>query len=592
MSVIENLLKVREQMSLHGIDAYIVLSEDPHCSEYPANHWKFREYLSGFNGSAGTLVITRDHVGLWTDSRYYLQAEKQLRDTGIELFRQGTENVPDFISYLTYVLPSGSVVGVDGLTLSKKMYDEIVATFTNFGLKINFRISIIDELFACREPMPINEISEVPLSHAGISRRDKFDIVMDIMNKKNVTHYIINALDDVAWLLNMRGSDVDYNPVFYSYMIVSSDGENIFIDPHKLTSEISRHLDDDGIKVSLYEHFELNLSNIPSGSRVYYDPSMANVSSIYALPDNVVKIEGPSIISQLKSCKNNVEIDGMCSSQLRDGVAMVKFLSWLDNNVGRSRITEMSAADKLLSFRKEFEQFLSESFETISAYNSNGAIVHYVPTIESNLELERSGLLLVDSGAQYVDGTTDITRTISLGNVSEKAKLDYTLVLKGHIQLTSAIFPRGTRGVQLDVFARMPMWRYFSDYGHGTGHGVGCNLSVHEGPQAIRKTDNGVAIDLNMITSNEPGLYRENEYGIRTENLMLAVKCDEDSSFMKFETITICPIDTRPIIVSMLTDEELNWINNYHKYVYQSLSSLLDESTKKWLQKATLPLTR
>ena len=592
MNITENLIKVRSQMELFGVDAYIVPTEDPHCSEYPANHWKFREYLSGFNGSAGTLVITRDHVGLWTDSRYFLQAEKQLRGTDIELFRQGQENVPDYISYLTYVLPSGSVVGVDGQTLSKVNYDKMTAAFSKFRISINFKVNIIDELFAGREPLPLDEVTEIPLSYAGLTRDEKLRLVQDEMTRLNVTHYMVSALDDVAWMLNMRGSDVYYNPVFYAYLMISAEGLHLYIDPHKLPKAVGCKLQEEGVKVSLYDHFEPNLSNMTPGSRIYYDPAVANIRNVSALPTCVATVEGPDIVRRMKSRKNNTEIEGMRVAHLYDGVAMVNFLHWLDTNIGRQSITELSAAAQLLEFRKQQRGFVSESFATISAYGPNASIVHYTPTLESNATLAPRGLYLLDSGGQYLFGTTDITRTICLGEITDRERTDYTLVLKGHIALASAVFPVGTRGVQLDILARMPMWQHLRDYGHGTGHGVGCYLNVHEGPQCIRKEDNGVAIEAGMITSLEPGFYSDNHYGIRTENLLLCQPDRDVPSFLRFETITLCPIDTRPLDVNLLTDSEIGWLNAYHRLVYTSLEGSLTDEVRQWLAKATAPIGR
>lgn len=596
-TVNERIMRVRDLMEKRGLDAFLVLTEDPHGSEYPANHWKFREYLSGFNGSAGVLLITKQHVGLWTDSRYYLQAEKQLRASSIELFKQGTPGVPDYVSYLTYILPSGSVVGVDGFTLSYGKYKEMRRELDAFDIRINYKVDFHEDVFAPRESLPLNEVTEMLPDVAGLTRIEKVAKVREEMIKNNVTHYIVSALDDIAWLTNLRGTDVDYNPVFYAYMIITHEEEHLYINPHKLTSTISKRLAEDGIKVSLYDHFEKNLGNLSDGSIVYYDKQRASVRNIYALPDNVKKIGGESLISKLKGCKSATELKHIDLVHERDGVAMVRFLYWLERAMElNTRLTEMDIAEELLSFRRDQEYFMGESFGTISAYGSNAAIVHYTPTIETNKLIENRGFLLLDSGGQYVDGTTDLTRTISLGELTEMEKRDYTLVLKGHIALATQQFPEGTRGVHLDTIARMSMWQEGLDYGHGTGHGVGYFLSVHEGPQKIAKIDNGNAIEEGMLTSNEPGLYRADKYGIRIENLTVCEKSVETEfgSFLRFKTVTLCPIDTKPIVVEMLTDKELQWLNDYHKMVRERLAPYLNiyPDELKWLENATIPLER
>lgn len=596
-TVNERIMRVRDLMEKRGLDAFLVLTEDPHGSEYPANHWKFREYLSGFNGSAGVLLITKQHVGLWTDSRYYLQAEKQLRASSIELFKQGTPGVPDYVSYLTYILPSGSVVGVDGFTLSYGKYKEMRRELDAFDIRINYKVDFHEDVFAPRESLPLNEVTEMLPDVAGLTRIEKVAKVREEMIKNNVTHYIVSALDDIAWLTNLRGTDVDYNPVFYAYMIITHEEEHLYINPHKLTSTISKRLAEDGIKVSLYDHFEKNLGNLSDGSIVYYDKQRASVRNIYALPDNVKKIGGESLISKLKGCKSATELKHIDLVHERDGVAMVRFLYWLERAMElNTRLTEMDIAEELLSFRRDQEYFMGESFGTISAYGSNAAIVHYTPTIETNKLIENRGFLLLDSGGQYVDGTTDLTRTISLGELTEMEKRDYTLVLKGHIALATQQFPEGTRGVHLDTIARMSMWQEGLDYGHGTGHGVGYFLSVHEGPQKIAKIDNGNAIEEGMLTSNEPGLYRADKYGIRIENLTVCEKSVETEFglFLRFKTVTLCPIDTKPIVVEMLTDKELQWLNDYHKMVRERLAPYLNiyPDELKWLENATIPLER
>ncbi len=602
MNVNEKLLRVREQMNLFSLDAFVVLTEDPHGSEYPANHWRFREFLSGFNGSAGTLVITQQYVGLWTDSRYYIQAEKQLRGTSIELHKMGEPGVPDFVSYLTYILPSGSVVGVDGFTLSFERYKRMVDELGKFGVSVNYKVNIIDEIFAPREPLPLDEVVEVPEEFVSQSRTEHIALVRSFMEKRNITHYLVSALDDIAWLLNLRGADVQYNPVFYAYMIITMDQVNLYIDPHKLQSDVFRRLEKDGIVVSLYDHYEKNLSNLPPNARVFYNPKRANARNIMSLPPTVIRIEDISEIEILKACKSKRDLEMLQDVHVRDGVAMVKFMYWLEQTLkGGNTTSELEVAQKLHDFRAEQKNYLSESFGTISAYASNGAIVHYTPQIETNKQFDNSPeFLLLDSGAHYHDGTTDITRTLAIGTEKQwnseshtMRKSDYTLVLKGHINLARAVFPRGTTGIQLDTFARMYLWKSGKDYGHGSGHGVGFNLNVHEGPQSISRDDNGVAIIEGMVVSNEPGLYREGKYGIRIENMIYCEsvgKVDDFGDFMRFRTLTLCPYDRKAIDVDLLTTEELAWINNYHRNVYDKLSPHLTDEERAWLSEATKAL--
>ena len=588
MNTNDKLIKLRSLMALHGLDAFVIFSEDPHGSEIPAEHWRFREYISGFNGSAGTIVVTRNHAGLWTDSRYFIQAEKQLRGSSIELHKMGVPGVPDYVSYLTYLLPSGSKVGLDGFTISISSYRHLFRTLANFDIELDCRYDFADDLFAARPPLPTADVRLVEKAYEGLTRQEKIKAVRQKMAERDATHYLVASLDDIAWLTNMRGSDVAYNPVFYAYMIITPDEEHLYIDPHKLTSTVSKQLEEDGLKVSLYEHYKRNLGNIPEGSRVYYDPKRANACNVLALSKGCIKLEGPSLISQIKACKTDFEMRNITNAHVRDGVALVKAMRWIEENIGQTRVTEMDVAAKIGEMRAQDSHYISESFEPIVAYADHAAIVHYTPTIETNAALERSGLLLMDTGAQYVDGTTDITRTVALGDISAEEMMHYTLVLKGHIALATAIFPEGTKGIQLDTFARQNMWRYGIDYGHGTGHGVGYCLNVHEGPQSISKRDEGVAMELGMLTSNEPGIYVEDSHGIRIESLTVCslAKKTEFGNFYGFKTVTLFPIDLKPVVRDMLTPLEVKWINAYHERVLSTLSPYLEGADLEWLQKA------
>lgn len=591
MNMVQNdrLIQVRTEMSRLGLDALIVRTEDPHCSEYPAEHWKFREYLSGFNGSAGVLVITKQHIGLWVDSRYYIQAEKQTRGISIEVFKDGMPGVPSYIDWLTYTLPSDSTCGIDGFTVPYAEYLKIEKKLADFGIKMEYVVNIIDELYLARTELPLDEVTEMDFSLNQKTRQEKLAQVREEMLKLNATHYLISSLDDVAWLTNLRGTDVPYNPVFYAHMIITPTEEHLYINPHKLTSIISKRLDEDGIKVSLYDHFEKNVSNLPAGARVLYDPNKINARIVKALRDDTVKVEAPSVVEALKAVKTENEIKHIASAHIKDGVAMVNFLHWLQWAYATEELTELSVADKLLEFRKQQEGFLCESFGAISAFGENSASCHYAPTIETNTRIG-DGFLLMDTGGQYVGGTTDITRTIAMGAINDKqACVDYTLVLKGHIAVSRAIFPEGTHGSQLDTLARVFMWQNQIDFGHGTGHGVGFNLNVHEGPQRISKKDNGSEIKAGYVTTDEPGIYREGKWGVRIENVVVCkeVGQSEFGRFLGFYPITMCPIDKRPIVVEMLTQEEKEWLNDYHSIVYETLSPLVSEDVREWLKGAT-----
>ncbi|MBP5420154.1 MAG: aminopeptidase P family protein [Bacteroidales bacterium] len=591
MDINTRLIRAREEMAKRNLDAFIVLTSDPHGSEYTADHWKFREYLSGFNGSAGTLLVMQQYVGLWTDSRYYIQAEKQLRGTPIELFREGQPGVPDYVSYITYILPSGSRVGVDGRTISQVEYQRISEILDKYNIRLEIHhVDFIENVFYQRPPMPTDELTEVNPIVACTTRREKIDIVRKMMNEKKVSHYIISALDDIAWLINLRGSDVEYNPVFYAYMVISPEEEHLYIDPHKLSRVVSNRLAEDGIKMSLYDHFINNLRNLPKESTVYYDPTKVSALAVAQLPNSVVRVEGRSLVGEIKSHKTEAEIANIRSVHIRDGVAMVQLLNWIEKEVASgNRITELDIAEKQRLLRMAQPRSMCESFAPIVAVDANAAIVHYSPSIETNTALTSDSILLIDSGGHYADGTTDITRTIALGEISAEFKRAYTYVLKSHIALASAVFPKGAYGIQLDAVARQPMWKAGLNFGHGTGHGVGYCLNVHEAPYGIRSSFTDSRFDEGILVSDEPGVYIEGKFGIRIENLIFSQPMPETpfGKFIKFETITLCPIDTRPVDVDLLTEEERLWLNDYHKTVYARLAPKLNGDDLDWLQNAT-----
>jgi len=576
-------------MATIGVDAYIITSADPHLSEYPAEHWKFREWMSGFTGSAGTLIVTNEEAGLWTDSRYFLQAEEQLHDSGIDLYKQDENGVPNYKEWLCVNLFAGGVVGVNGKTMTIGEYRQLAKSLKKVDIRLDGKVFLEEEVWEGRPPLPEEGIFELDTKYCGLSREDKVELIRHRMKQAGVTHYVIASLDEIAWALNFRGSDIAYNPLFHSYLIITENQVNLFIDPHKLTSSIGKKLAEEDIKVFLYDDFYEFIKDLLQDSIILIDPNRTNSTILSNLPSQSAKIEQESIITQLKAQKNETEIENFRKAMVKDGVAMVKFLYWLDKSVGKELISEFTAAKKLSSYRAEQENYHGNSFNTISGYAGNGAVVHYAVQEESAAALEAKGLFLIDSGGQYSEGTTDITRTVALGPLTEEEKTDFTLVLKGHIGLDKAVFPIGTRGVHIDILARQAMWQHGINYGHGTGHGIGHFLCVHEGPQSIRPQDNGVEIKEGMISSNEPGIYKAGKHGIRIENLILTIKDKETAfgSFLKFETLTLCPIDKRAIDASLLDEAEKNWLNNYHQKVFNLLAPQLSDEEKNWLKECT-----
>ncbi len=589
MSIADRIFLLRTKMLSMGIDAYIIPGSDPHMSEYTAAHWKKREFISGFTGSAGTVVILAEEAGLWTDSRYFIQAENELIDSGIDLFRMGETETPDYPDWIAERLNPGSTLAFEGEVFSIEDARKLSKKFKAYGISIDPNQTLLDDIWEGRPPIPEKPIILHETEHAGLSRVEKVEKIREEMRNQDASHYIITSLDEIAWTLNLRGSDVSYNPVFHAYLIISLDAVYLFVDTHKITATIGKQLAIDDISIHLYSDIFKWIKDMPTDSGLMFDPVTTNAKIYSLIPHGVIKIEKGSIVKTLKGIKNSVEQQGFRESMKKDGVAMVKFLHWIENEVPGGKVTEISAASQLKKFRAESDTFVGESFATISAFSDHGAICHYSVCEGSSITLNNDNFYLVDSGGQYYEGTTDITRTVHLGTPSDQQKIDYTMVLKGNIALDTTKFPEGTRGVHLDILARKALWSQGLNYGHGTGHGVGCFLNVHEGPQAIRPNDNGVALAEGMITSNEPGLYREGDYGIRIENLILTKKeiTTEFGTFLGFETLTLCPIDTKPIEKSLLTHEEIDWLNNYHQKVYDQLSPLLNEELKNWLKEKT-----
>lgn len=588
----DRIQNLRTKMAANGIDVCLVPGSDAHISEYLADHWKIRDYLCGFTGSAGTLVVGLDSALLWTDSRYYLQADDELAGTGVKLVKEGLPDVPDYIDWISANLSPGSKVAINATCFSVEKVREMERILHKKQIQLETRYSLAEDVWETRPAIPDSPVKEHLEKFTGRSRKEKIELVRQTLKEKNATHYVTGALDEIAWVMNLRGDDICYNPVFHAYMIISHDYVSLFINPNKVTSAIGKKLSNENIRINLYQDIYDTLRELPDHAIVYIDPNRNNWALFESIPHSIPKIEGTGIITRLKAIKNNTEIDNIRETMIQDGVAMVKFLKWLEEEVPGGKVTELSASERLTKFRTENPDFQGESFSTISGYGPHGAIVHYHVSPESDVKLEAKGVYLVDSGGQYPTGTTDITRTVALGPVQEQVKMDYTLVLKGHIALAKAVFPKGTRGVHLDVLARRPLWEERLNYGHGTGHGVGYFLNVHEGPQSIRTQDNGIEIEPGMVTSNEPGVYRAMEYGIRIENLILTKEAGESDfgTFFDFTTLTLCPIDTSLILGDMLTPEETEWLNNYHREVFEKLAPQLNEKEQSWLKEKTAPV--
>lgn len=589
MDVKKRIEKLRNLMKENKIDAYIIPSFDAHQSEYVADHWKSRQWITGFTGSAGTVVITLDDAGLWTDGRYYIQAEKQLEGSGIRLFKMADKGVPSYTEWLKNTLKEGSTVGFDGSVFSVDLFKGMEKAFKSKNINIKIEKDLIDEIWEDRPEIPKELVFLHGIKYAGKSRVEKLNKVRSNINTKGANYYLLTSLDDIAWLLNIRGNDVPNNPVVISNVLVGEDKCYLFVDASKVTHDIRLELETDGIKIKGYNEIHQILNQLTIDDSIIFDANKTSISMYNSINTDTTKIEEPNITTALKAIKNEVEIENLRNCQVSDGLAMVKFIKWLKESVNKEKITEISAQEMLESFRRQQDLFVEPSFDTIAGYKDHAAMMHYKANKETQYTLKDEGFFLVDSGGQYFNGTTDTTRTITLGKLTEEEKRDFTLVLKGHIALSSVKFLEGATGSSLDVLARQPIWEYGLDYKCGTGHGVGFFLNVHEGPQGFRKEPNSVKLEKGMVITNEPGIYKEGKHGIRTENIMLVVEEEktEFGQFMSFEAITYCPIDLDAIDKDMLTDKEKQWLNDYHKMVYKRLSPYLDEEHKAWLKKET-----
>ncbi|MBR1933138.1 MAG: aminopeptidase P family protein [Prevotella sp.] len=598
--IARRLADLRELMQREHLGAFIFPSTDAHQSEYVADHWKGREWISGFNGSAGTAVVTLTGAALWTDSRYFLAAEEQLRGTGFQLMKLKLEGTPTISEWIGAELRHADTteVGIDGMVSSADYVEELIQDLRKQGgLTLRTNLDPLRQLWRDRPDIPLNPVEIQPLEYAGEPFAEKLQRIRRALREQHADGMLMSALDDIAWTLNLRGQDVHCTPVFVAYLLISTTSVTLFINRAKLTAEVQAYLRDNGVQVDDYANVQRGLKDYFEQT-ILMDPQETSYTLMKASPRDIIR--QPSPVPAMKIVKNETEIGGYRRAMFRDGLAMVKFLRWLEEDAMEShptghpaeRPTELSIDRKLTALRAEQPLFRDLSFDTIAGYEEHGAIVHYEATPETDVPLQPKGLLLLDSGAQYQDGTTDITRTIALGPLTDEQCHVYTLVLKGHIALARAIFPERTTGTQLDVLARQFMWREGMNYLHGTGHGVGSYLSVHEGPHQFRMEWKPQPLLPGMTITNEPGIYLAGRFGVRIENTMLIVPAMETEfgRYLRLEPLTLCPIDKRPIDLAMLTPDERQWLNDYHRTVFDRLSPLLDEADREWLRQATDPI--
>jgi Xaa-Pro aminopeptidase len=592
MNEIRHRLKtLRMELLRRNLDAWYISGTDPHASEYLPDMWQTRKYISGFSGSYGVIVIAQEEAGLWTDTRYFIQAEEQLKGSGIKMYKL---RVPDAVlpeAWIAKKLSAGSKVGFDPQTLSVAGYRNLTKSLGDTGIVAVETPDLFEKVWEKRPELPNTPIFSVNTSYTGLTRKEKHDLLVAELKKQDADLQIVTALDELAWAFNLRGSDVDYNPVFTGYGVIGRNEWFLFVHPQKVPAELKLHLDREKITLMAYESFFPWLKSV-RGKKIFIDPSTASYavcSSLHA--DNKI-VEGISPVAVMKAQKNPAELSGFREAMKKDGVALISFLSWLKGHIGKDIITEYTVGRKLAEFRSQQKDFAGESFAPIVGYKEHGAVIHLNVGEEDALTLEPEGILLFDSGGQYLQGTTDVTRTVALGEVSLQQKKDFTLVLKGMIALSMVKFPVGTKGCNIDVLARMALWQHGLNYGHGTGHGVGHFLNVHEGPMSVRQEYNEVALRPGMVLSNEPGLYRAGMYGIRTENMMVCVEKEstEFGNFLGFDTLTLCPIDTSLIDITLLMQDEREWLNHYHSNVFNELKSLVNQDLVAFLAELTRPV--
>ena len=585
----QKLNDLRTAMAQHGLDAWIIPSADAHSSEYVARHWEGRAWISGFTGSAGTVVITRDKAALWTDGRYFIQAAEQLADSAITLMKDGQPGVPSMADWLAEVVPKSGCVGFDGATMSLAGIRTLQDKLADQAITLEGSHDLLNDIWHDRPPLPAAPVFLHPTTYAGKSLGEKLAEVRAMLELRKATELLITTLDDIAWLFNLRGSDIECNPVFLAYALITRDTATLFVNQQRIEPDALAALKEAGVELAGYDEIADRLAALSDDAHLMLNPLTANYRLASVIPTSVTLIEDRLPTTDLKAIKNSTEIARMQDCHRRDGAAMVRFMRWLENNIPGGTLDEVNIDLQLLAFRRESEQFRGVSFPSIVGYAGHGAICHYRADETSAHTIDSQGLLLVDSGGQYPDGTTDITRTFACGELTGEEKRDYTLVLKSHIALACARFKEGTRGIQLDAITRQPLWREGIDFNHGTGHGVGYFLNVHEGPQSISSRWFDVTLKPGMLITNEPGIYRDDKHGVRLENIMLVAEdvANEFGKFLKLIPLTLAPFDTRPLLVELLSDAEIHWLNEYHQTVRRELSELLEGEDLQWLERAT-----
>ncbi|USE36429.1 aminopeptidase P family protein [Endozoicomonas sp. SCSIO W0465] len=579
-------------MATHRIDAWIIPSSDAHNSEYVAPHWQGRAWLSGFTGSAGTLVVTQDKAALWTDGRYFIQASEQLAGSEITLMKDGQPGVPSMAEWVTEEVSELGCVGFDGATQSLSNVRNLKMKLADKSVTLKFDHDLLNDIWTDRPALPAEPVFIHEDFYSGRSLTEKVADVRKILQERKATELLITTLDDIAWLLNLRGSDIECNPVFLAYTLISPERIILFINKERIEVGALAALAKAGVELADYDEISRRLSALPDATRLMINPVNTGYKLASAIPASISLVEDRLPTTDLKAIKNSTEISRMKDCYRRDGAAMVRFMHWLERNIPTGQLNEVNIDEQLLQFRSESEYFKGVSFPSIVGYAGHGAICHYRADEASAYPVKSNGLLLIDSGAQYPDGTTDITRTFACGEMTDEEKRDYTLVMKSHIALATARFKEGTRGIQLDAITRQPLWSAGIDFNHGTGHGVGYFLNVHEGPQSISPRWFDVALKPGMLVTNEPGVYRDNKHGVRLENIMLVADDIENEfgKFLKLIPMTIAPFDTRPLVKELMTDTEIQWLNEYHKMVREELSRELIGEDVEWLREATNPL--
>lgn len=596
MKTSEKLTLLRAEMKKRGISAYVVVTDDFHASEYVGTHFKAREFLSGFTGSAGTLVVLPDSAALWTDGRYFLQAAQQLDGSGIELMRMGEPGVPEIADFLRDHVEENGFIGFDSRTVSNAFARTIGEKTREKHIRFAGGEDLVDLVWADRPALSCEPVWTLDVKYTGLTRREKLAMVRGKMEELGADVFVIPALDEVAWLLNLRGGDVLYTPVFLSYLLLGRDQATLCVQKEAVSAEIEAQLKADGVSLAPYDDIYRLVAALPTGTRVLLDGERANYRITQSVPDGAETLDRPSPIQLMKAMKTPAEQENERLAHIKDGVAVTRFLYWLKHAVGKEPITELSAAKKLESLRAEGEHYLEQSFDPILAYGAHGAIVHYEPTEETDISLEPHGLCLADTGAQYLEGTTDITRTVALGPLTDEEKRIYTLVLRGHLQLGAAKFLYGCTGENLDMLARTPLWENGLDYNHGTGHGVGFVLGVHEGPERVHwdvnRQKRHCVIEEGMIFSNEPGIYLAGKFGVRIENLVVVREAErtEFGRFLKLEPLTLVPYDRDAIDLTMLSSRDVELLNDYHAKVCAAISPYLQGDELNWLKEVTAPV--